>query len=78
MSAKSPGINSMAREAALLLAPLGRELGAVHVSSKENCLADALSRLDSGVELTWLLQDIPRTTLAARDVTQWRVLGNEC
>eukprot|EP00971_Amphidinium_carterae_P041297 810744-Amphidinium_carterae.1 len=30
MSAKSTGINAMAREAALLMAPLGRELGAVH------------------------------------------------
>eukprot|EP00971_Amphidinium_carterae_P257222 5106499-Amphidinium_carterae.1 len=59
------------------MAPLGRELGAVHVSSKENSLADALSRLASGAELPWLLRDAPRTILSSRDGSQWRILGRE-
>eukprot|EP00972_Heterocapsa_arctica_P107256 15800043-Heterocapsa_arctica.AAC.1 len=43
-SAKSQVVNAIAREAALILAPLGRELASMHIWSEENGLADALSR----------------------------------
>ena len=45
---------------ALLFAPHGAELSAVHVWSEINFLADAVSRLDEGVPLPPILTKVPR------------------
>jgi len=51
---------------ALLVAPKGAELSAVHIWSENNVLADTLSRLDEGAVLTPLLTKVPRG-IARRD-----------
>ena len=46
-----PIINLMCMELALLFAPHGSELEAMHLWSEDNTVADALSRLHEGVAL---------------------------
>ena len=45
LTARSPVINELAKELALHLAPVGHELVGIHVWSKVNVTADALSRV---------------------------------
>jgi hypothetical protein len=56
--AKSPRINALAREAALVAAPLGLELAAIHIWSEENSWADALSRVAEGVALPSVFSNV--------------------
>jgi hypothetical protein len=70
--AKNSIINPIVMELALLFAPVGAELSAVHIWSEDNVLADALSRLDEGAVLPPLLTKVPRG-LPRRD--GFRVLG---
>ena len=72
LNARSPKINAVAREVALLLAPSGRHLRGVHVWSEGNSLADALSRLSSGEVVPPRLARVPRASVAARDCSRWR------
>eukprot|EP00972_Heterocapsa_arctica_P008731 1280339-Heterocapsa_arctica.AAC.1 len=55
-SAKSQVVNAIAREAALILAPLGRELASMHIWSEEYGLADALSRVPAGAPVPLVLE----------------------
>ena len=57
MRAKSSKINSIAKEIAMHLAPLGRELAGIHIWGERNTPADKLSRIarDGGADvLPWL------------------------
>ena len=58
--AKDAGINALYMEMALLFAPHGAELSAVHVWSENNVLADTISRLDEGAVLPAILTKVPR------------------
>ena len=58
--AKYPAINALFMELALLFAPVGAELSAVHIWSENNALADLLCRLDEGAVLPPLLAKVPR------------------
>jgi hypothetical protein len=73
-SAKSPVVNAMAREAALILAPLGRELSAIHIWSEENVMADALSREAAGARTPSALAAASRVCLAQRGPSTWQTL----
>ena len=53
---------------ALLFAPRGDTLEAVHIWSEANALADTLSRLNEGAALPECLKDCPRTQWQTR---QW-------
>ena len=70
--AKDLVINAIFMDLALLFAPVGAELSAVHIWSESNYLADALSRLDEGAELPLLLAKVPRG-VPRRD--GFRILG---
>ena len=75
LSARSPAINDVAREVALILAPLGHELTGVHIWSEANALADELSRLDDLGATPAALGDARRGELAPRQASAWQVLG---
>jgi len=47
--AKDPGIKLIFMEMALIFAPQGSTIEALHIWSEENALADALSRLGQGL-----------------------------
>ena len=64
-------INSMAKEVALLLAPLGLSLIGLHIWGEENTWADALSRSTVPRQLLQVPQEEP----AARDAAAWNLLG---
>ena len=59
--AQDPVINAIFMELALLFAPKGAELSAMHVWSENNTLADTLSRLAEGAEMPPLLTKLPRS-----------------
>ena len=67
-------INLMCMEMALLFAPVGAELEAVHLWSEHNDLADALSRRQEGAPLPALCAKVPQGTVR-RD--GFRVLGRQ-
>jgi hypothetical protein len=68
-------INRMFMELALLSAPRGTTLEALHVWSAENRLADTLSRIDSeSLVLPPLLSKVPRTM--AKD-SAWQILDKK-
>jgi len=71
---KDAVINLMCMEIALLFAPSGAELEAVHLWSEQNDIADGLSRLGEGAPLPELCAKVPRGT-ARRDGL--RVLGRK-
>ena len=58
--AQDPVINAIFMELALLFAPKGAELSAMHIWSENNTLADTLSRLAEGAVLPALLTKVPR------------------
>ena len=59
--AQDPVINAIFMELALLFAPKGAELSAMHIWSENNTLADTLSRLAEGAVLPPLLAKVPRS-----------------
>ena len=67
-------VNALYMEMALLFAPHGAELSAIHVWSENNVLADTISRLDEGAVLPALLAKVPRST-PRRD--GFRIVGRE-
>ena len=69
---KDPGINLLFMELALLFAPRGATLEAMHWWSEENELADDLSRLDEGAQIPLALNGVPRTPWSS---LEWRILG---
>ena len=72
IKAKDGIINAIFMELALLFAPVGAELSAVHIWSEDNVLADVHSPLDEGAVLPPHLTKVPRG-LPRRD--RFRVLG---
>jgi hypothetical protein len=59
---KDTQVNKIFMELALLAAPRGTTIEAMHVWSAENCLADTLSRIESEkLSLPALLARVPRT-----------------
>ena len=70
-SAKSRIVNEIAKEIALVLAPLCLSLMGIHIWGEENELADALSRLYSGKDFPPALANVPRS----RPIEQWLSLG---
>ena len=59
---KDPVINEVFMELALLIAPRGDTLEAMHIWSEENLLADVLSRIaDDSCTLPAILAKVPRT-----------------
>ena len=69
---KDPGINLIFMEVALVFAPRGATIEAMHWWSEENEVADALSRLDDGAELPASLVTTPRTACSLQG---FRILG---
>eukprot|EP00971_Amphidinium_carterae_P350099 6491380-Amphidinium_carterae.1 len=72
--AKSPLINRLVRECAMILAPMGRCMQAVHVHSAANKLADSLSRLAQGAVLPTELETVPRMKLLGCEQSDWLTL----
>ena len=70
---KDPGINLIFMELALVFAPRGATIEAMHLWSEENTTADARSRLDDDAVLPTMLTTTTRTTCCLR---QFRVLGH--
>ena len=64
--ARHPLINNICGEIQLVMAPVGRELEAVHWWSKEHHLADTLSRLKTAEAPKGELSRVPRTILKPR------------
>ena len=69
---QDPAINVMFMELALLFAPRGATLEAMHLWSEENELADALSRIESDFVIPPSLTQVPRTSWSS---PEWRILG---
>ena len=63
---KDPWINRMFLRLALLFAPRGDTLEAVHIWSEANALADTLSRLNEGAALPECLKGCPHTRWQTR------------
>ena len=59
-------------ELALVFAPRGATMEALHWWSEEDELADALSRLEVGEVVPDCLTKVPRTSWTA---PEWRILG---
>ena len=74
MRAKSAAINEIAKELALLLAPMGRELVGIHLWSENNELADALSRGAPPTELAAVLGSARQDVPGHRGQAAWKVL----
>ena len=69
---KDPVINIIFMEMALLFAPQGATVEALHMWSEENCIADDLSRLGEGAAIPTMLTKVRRT---ACSMAEWRILG---
>jgi hypothetical protein len=71
--ARDPGLNLLFMEMALIFAPQGSTIEALHMWSEENALADVLSRItDDSLALPAILSKVPRTPCRA---TGFHVLG---
>ena len=66
----------MALEAALILAPRGRQLDALHLWSEENGAADDLSRVAQGVAVSSFLDRVPRLSPVWDSKSDWYILGH--
>ena len=75
LAAKSPQVNLIALEAALILAPTGRQLEALHLWSEDNGVADDLSRVAQGVPIPWFLESIHRARPVWDSPSDWHSLG---
>ena len=78
MRAKSNKINNIAKEMALHLAPLGRELSGIHVWGERNSLADKLSRVarDGGGDiLPWFRRVSRKAEVPELSEMNFRFLG---
>ena len=70
-------INDISKEMALVLAPLGFELEAIHIWGEENVMADDLSRICQGHAVPWKLWQVPEVHLAPRARTDWTFFLDE-
>ena len=75
LKSNDPVINDMAKEAALILAPKGLSLEALHVWGEENCTADALSRRHLGYVFPGSLYGVPENVVLDRGPSTWFFLG---
>jgi len=69
---QDPVLNAIFMKLALLFAPKGAELSAMHIGSGKYALANTLSRLAEGAVLPPLLAKVPRSD-PSRDGFQVRV-----
>ena len=74
-SSRSPAVNAIAREAALIVAPLGLELAAFHVWSELNEWADALSRVAEGAAIPEWFLAVERIYPSVDFQRTWSLLG---
>ena len=70
--AKDPGINVIFMEMALIFAPLGGTIEAMHIWSEENVLADALSREHQG---TAIPEALTKVSWSRAYEGAWNILG---
>ena len=76
---KDPWINRMFLRLALLFAPRGDTLEAVHIWSEANALADTLSRLNEGAALPECLKGCPTHSVANKTLVSFcRVRERSC
>ena len=73
LHSKDVHINRLLMELALVLAPTGRTLEAIHVWSEDNGLADQLSRMKPNDQIPAELRDVSRTTWL--ETILWRIVG---
>ena len=75
--AKSVIVNSLIKEVALHLAPLGLDVQGLHIWSEKNESADALSRVANGGEMPrWLgAMSVPRSAPISPEPHLWRHCG---
>ena len=71
--AKGPGVNVVAMEMALRLAPAGLILMATHLWSEQNVIADQLSRMHEGAPLPPALS---ADSFEEPPQAVWRVVGH--
>ena len=72
-----PVINNISKEIALVLAPLGFELAAIHIWGEENVMADDLSRICHGHAVPMKLWQVPQVQLAGRARSDWTFFGDQ-
>ena len=72
LRARGPGVNLVAMEMALRLAPAGLILSSTHLWPEQNAVADALSRQREG---TGLPAGLPQTHAVEPVSAGWRILG---
>ena len=73
LRAKGPGVNVVAMEMALRLAPAGLILAATHLWSEQNVVAGQLSRMREGAPLPAALSAAGFVEPAA---AKWRIVGH--
>ena len=73
LHSKDTHINKLFMELALVLAPTGRTVDAIHVWSEDNALADRLSRLTADDELPREVKGVRRT--AWPEHLKWQIVG---
>ena len=79
MRGKSPVINEVAKELALYLAPLGKDLSGMHIWGAQNKIADDLSRLSEAKGeskiVDWLQWTSSRRSLPPLSEWDLQILG---
>ena len=69
---RTPHINKLFGELALVLAPVGSAIECLHVCAEDNALADELSRMTAGSRVPACLNRVPRTAWHSTD--QWWIV----
>ena len=69
---KDPILNKVMAEMAVLIAPLGLELRAIHLWTQRNKTCDALSRLKQNGELPGCLRGVHRCSRSDREFSLLR------
>ena len=77
MRSEDSVINSMSKEFAMILAPLGFELQGLHIWGEQNDWADALSRVGQGQEIPSELEFVPAECLDDRRTAIWHFLEQD-
>ena len=77
---RSPSINMIAQEVALLLAPQGRDLQGLHIWGERNTFADMLSRREDGKSCSLMAALVSESTevqVPSLSALNLRFLGTE-
>ena len=73
LRSKDKHINKLMMELALLLAPTGRCIDALHIWSEDNDLADALSRMNTNDDAPNILKTVSRTNWV--ETKWWKIVS---